>query len=100
MSGAIFPTLLGATFHQLPGALQDLHGGEHSSKWQGNASVRGTDYRVDRRLQRHFEKPSVPAGELLIVEALNVFVATFHRTRRPERGERFRVALQIGREEQ
>ena len=41
MSGAIFPTLLGATFHDLPKPLQELHSGEHSSEWLGDASVRG-----------------------------------------------------------
>ena len=41
MSGAIFAALLGDTFDELPGPLQELHRGERSSVWQGEASVRG-----------------------------------------------------------
>ncbi|MDJ0709201.1 MAG: DUF4166 domain-containing protein [Woeseiaceae bacterium] len=41
MRDAIFPILLGDTFHKLPKPLQELHRGIHSSEWQGNATTRG-----------------------------------------------------------
>ena len=41
MSKPIFPALLGESFSQLPKPLQDLHRGEFSSEWEGNASARG-----------------------------------------------------------
>jgi hypothetical protein len=41
MSEPIFPSLLGDEFHDLPEALQELHRGDRSTRWQGTASVRG-----------------------------------------------------------
>ena len=41
MSDAIFPAVLGDTFHELPEPLQELHRGACSSTWEGSASIRG-----------------------------------------------------------
>lgn len=41
MSNPIFPAVLGDTFYELPKALQELHRGDRSSEWEGNASIRG-----------------------------------------------------------
>ncbi len=41
MRDAIFPAVLGDTFHELPKPLQELHRGECDSEWTGNASTRG-----------------------------------------------------------
>lgn len=41
MSDAIFPALLGDNFHEMPEPLQDLHRGERSSYWEGDALIRG-----------------------------------------------------------
>lgn len=48
MSGPIFPAVLGDKFHELPEPLQDLHRGERSSYWQGDASIRGAHKFVGR----------------------------------------------------
>ena len=57
MSNPIFPTLLGATFDELPQPLQELHRGESSSEWEGEASVRGAKGIAGRLVAALFRLP-------------------------------------------
>ncbi len=59
MSGPIFPALLGETYSELPQTLQDLHRGERSAEWEGNASVRGARNLVGRIVAGVFGFPAV-----------------------------------------
>ncbi len=58
MTGAIFPALLGDTFSELPEPLQELHRGEHSSEWQGDATVRGAENLLGRIVGALFNLPA------------------------------------------
>ena len=58
MSDAIFPTVLGDTFHALPKPLQELHRGECSSEWKGNASTRGAQNFAGRIVAALFGLPA------------------------------------------
>lgn len=57
MSDAIFPALLGKTFHALPIPLQELHRGERSSEWEGKASIRGAQNLAGRIVAALFRLP-------------------------------------------
>lgn len=58
MSDAIFPALLGDTFRELPEPLQQLHRGERSSEWRGDASVRGAQNFAGRIVAALFGLPT------------------------------------------
>ncbi len=57
MRDPIFPTLLGDTFSDLPTPLQELHRGECSSEWVGNASARGAQNLAGRIVAALFGFP-------------------------------------------
>ena len=57
MTGAIFQTVLGDTFDELPEPLQELHRGERSSEWQGQASLRGPQNFAGRIVAALFNLP-------------------------------------------
>ena len=58
MGSAIFPELLGATFDELPKPLQELHSGDSSSEWAGDASVFGARNFAGRVVAALFNLPT------------------------------------------
>ncbi|MDJ0905721.1 MAG: DUF4166 domain-containing protein [Woeseiaceae bacterium] len=58
MARAIFPGLLGATFDELPEPLQELHCGEESAEWHGEASLRGAQNLAGRMVAALFNLPA------------------------------------------
>ena len=58
MNDAIFPALLGRTFEELPAPLQQLHRGEVSSEWTGQASTTGAQNLAGRIVGALFGLPN------------------------------------------
>ena len=94
MSDAIFPALLGDTFDALPEPLQELHRGERSSEWQGEASLRGAENLAGRIVAALF---NLPAHDHQAVARVSIEVAADGETWvRSFSGKAFRSQLSLG----
>ncbi len=94
MRDAIFPALLGDTFHELPGPLQELHRGERSSEWRGNSSTRGAQNLAGRIIAALI---GFPADEHQTNARVSIEVTREGETwTRSFGGKRFRSYLSLG----